>query len=308
MLELDRFSAADIVTWNRLSKDLDELNSILYAGIEPQRQRYREELIDALRAVPGEPLAFDGWARMVTFRYADAPLAAVGSLKDVGGRFNIGVDVDNAIHRPWPALYVASDQETAYREKFGLAKDSRPGGLSPEELALRHEGSYVMVRLDGRLQVVFDLGKPGALAPLCKVLAKIRMPAEAVKLRNRLRIPRRQLGMIRSPQRLLREVLAKNWRSAPVQFGLPAVSQILAGLIIAAGYEGIRYPSTKGDGECVAVFPHRLADETSFVALADVAPTGVQHDRLDLNTAEALCGWEALPRSLRPGAGDPGGR
>jgi hypothetical protein len=142
LLELDRFSQADLDRWNSLSQDLDELHAILYSGVEPQRQRHHAELIAALRSVPCRPMDFAGWVRMVTLRYADAPLSAAGSLKNFGGRFNIGTDVDNAIRSPWPALYIASDQETAYREKFGMAKDDRIDGLSAEELTLTPGGSY----------------------------------------------------------------------------------------------------------------------------------------------------------------------
>lgn len=66
----------------------------------------------------------------MTRRYADTPLAATGSLKSRGGRFNIGADVDNAVHAPWPALYMAFDHETAHREKFSMAKRDRVGGLA----------------------------------------------------------------------------------------------------------------------------------------------------------------------------------
>ena len=97
--------------------------------------------------------------------------------------------------------------------------------------------------------------------------------------------------------------LVMNWRVLPVQFGNPAVSQILAGLVLDAGYEAIRYPSTKGDGECLAVFPHRLASDASFVKLADDAPASIRDTRLDLSTADGLCGWETLPGYLRPGRG-----
>lgn len=300
LLELDRFSEADLERWNKLSKDLDELSAVLYSGLEPQRQRYHEDLIEALRSVPSNPLDFTGWVRLVTLRYTDTPLAATGSLKGWGGRFNVGADVDNTMRAPWPALYIASTHETAYREKFGMAKGDRLDGLSAEELALQQDGSYAAIRLDGHLSEVFDLGQSGALEPVCKVLRKISLPAEAVKLRARLKIPRQQVAMIRSADRLMHEVMVANWRTLPAQFGNPAVSQTLAGLILDAGYEAVRYPSTKGEGECVAVFPHRLASEESFVELADAAPASVQFTRLDLGTADALCGWDALPRRMRP--------
>lgn len=303
LLELDRFSEADLERWNSLSKDLDELSDILYSGIEPQRRRHHVELMQALRSVPSAPMDFTGWVRLVPWRYTNAPLSAAGSLTNYGGRFNIGADVDNAIHARWPALYIAENQETAYREKFGLSKDDRIDGLSADELALATGGSYTAVRLDGHLELVFDLAQEGVLGPLCAVLRKMTLPAEARLLHKRLKLPGPPASMIRSASRLLKEALVVNWRGQPAQFGLPAVSQILASLIVDAGYEAIRYPSTKGDGECVAVFPHRLASDASFVSVSDVAPASARHTRLDMSTADDLCGWEVLPgymRSIRP--------
>ena len=300
LLELDRFSEADLDRWNSLSKDLDEINDILYSGVEPQRRRHHAKLVEALRSVPSTPMDFDGWVRLVPWRYTNAPLSAAGSLTSYGGRFNIGADVDNAIHPRWPALYIGENQEIAYREKFGLSKDDRIDGLSGEELALTTGGSYSAVRLDGHLELVFDLAQEDALGPLCAVLAKMTLPAEARRLHKRLKLAGPPPSMIRSASRLLKETLITNWRGQPAQFGLPAVSQILASLIVDAGYEAIRYPSTKGGGECVAVFPHRLGSDASFVSVSDVAPESVKHTRLDMSTADDLCGWEVLPSYLRP--------
>jgi hypothetical protein len=106
--------------------------------------------------------------------------------------------------------------------------------------------------------------------------------------------------MIRSASGLPEETLITNWRGQPTQFGLPAVSHILASLIVDTGYEAIRYPSTKGDGECVAIFPHRLGSDASFVSVSDIPPESVKHTRLDMSTADDLCGWEVLPSYLRP--------
>lgn len=277
---------------------MDELNSILYVGMEPQRRRYYEELLQALQSVACKPMSFAGWMRLVPWRYTNDPLSAAGSLKNYGGRFNIGQDVDHSVHAHWPALYAAENQETAYRERFGLTKDSRLDGLTSNELALTNDASYSVVRLDGKLDLVFDLAQPGALEPICAVLARMSLPAEVKPLAKRLKLGR--LTLIRSASRLKRETLDVNWRTLPVQFGTPSVSQILARLIMDAGFEGIRYPSTKGGGECVAVFPHKLANDHSFVRVCDPAPKSLACSRLDLSTAHELCGWEVLQRHLRP--------
>jgi len=279
---------------------LDEINDLLYFGIEPQRQRHREEMLDALLSVPSLSVQFCRWSRLISYEYSLAPLSAAGSLTTFGGRFNIGTDVDKAMRPPWPALYIGENLETAYREKFQIERGELVDGLTPEELALESTVSFSAVFVDGQIDRVFDVGDPKALEPLCKVLRKIKLPAEVRTILRRLGLPPLTVQMLRSPSRLQDEVLKKNWRSAPVQFGVPAPSQILAGLIYDAGYEAIRYPSSKSGASCLAVFPGNLASANSYVSLSDPAPAEVGFSRLDMDSAEDLCGWEMLRAADRP--------
>lgn len=301
ILELDRFSGVDLEKWRRLSADLDEYADVLYFGIEPQRRRHREALCNALTKVPAQTLSIRRWVRLVSYRHSLEPLSAAGSLTTVGGRFNLGVDVDKAMLDPWPALYLAEDLETAFREKFQLARQETVDGLAPEELALQSVGSFTGVFLDGQIERVFDLEAPHALDALCAVLKRMKLPAEIKAIERRLKLPNGSHAyMVRTPQRLLGEVLTKNWRTSPVQFGLPSVSQILASMVREAGFEAIRYPSTKGAGHCVALFPDRLASEHTVLRLCDDAPAGVRHRELTMDSAGELCGWEMLHPRQRP--------
>lgn len=297
---MDRFSAANIQSWNRLSADLDELQSQLYFGIEPQRQRHRQELIEALQSVSCRKIEIAGWTRLVSFRFSQQPLSAAGSLTEYGGRFNIGRDVDQAIQKPWPALYIAEDYETAYREKFQLPKSDRVDGLTPEELALSPVQSFAAIQVNGHLENVFDLEQKGMLDPLCRVLRTMKLTSEALRLGKRLGVEK-SLYMINTPSRFHKDVLEANWRSMPVQFGMPSPSQIFAAMVLDAGYEAIRYPSTKGGGACLAIFPHKIVSDQSYIQLdASAVHAGMTCARLDLSTADQLCGWELLPSSRRP--------
>ncbi len=241
------------------------------------------------------------WARIVTYRYSLAPLSSAGSLHSIGGRFNAGIDLDDGTLSAWPALYMAEDYETAFREKFQLASDHVNNGLSAQDLALTPGASHAAVMLRGRLTNVFSLNDDECLKGICSVFRRIKMPATAKRLQKKLRIPNRDNFMIRSPFQLRRAVLASNWRLQPVQFGMPAPSQILAELIRAAGFEGVLYESTKGPCRCLALFPDVLLDG-SFVELADPAPAAIQHTRLDCTTADALCGWDDIAKQMRPSA------
>ncbi|MBS0342359.1 MAG: RES family NAD+ phosphorylase [Proteobacteria bacterium] len=299
LLELDRFSAVTLEKWTEASRDIDQLSASLFFETEPERRRYREELLGALRSAPATAPEFSTWARIVTYRYSLAPLSCAGSLHDVGGRFNAGTDLDDRTLDAWPALYIAQDYETAFREKFQLASDDTRGGLNAQDLALTPNASHATVILRGKLSNVFALNDEAALKPICRVFRRIKMPAAALRLQKKLKISNRDNFMIRTPFQLRRALLAQNWRLQPMQFGMPSPSQIFAELVRAAGFEGILYESTKGPGQCLAIFPEALTD-ASYVELADAAPAPIKHTRLDSTTAEALCGWDDVAKQLRP--------
>ncbi len=94
--------------------------------------------------------------------------------------------------------------------------------------------------------------------------------------------------LVNSPKELKDSLLASNWRAFPVQFEIPANSQIFAQLLIAVGYEGVIYPSTKGNGNCAALFPQNFAGPGSHVSLSDPAPQTLKYRVLDMDTFDAL--------------------
>ncbi|MGH8051052.1 MAG: RES family NAD+ phosphorylase [Arenimonas sp.] len=294
VLELDRFTSTDLERWNRLSETLDYLHSELHYGFESQRNTLRKELIEALQSIPAAPFDFKQWCRVVPHRYSLIPLSAAGSLFSVGGRFNIGRDIPTDVRAPWPALYLASDPETALREKYGLSRNGSIGGLTREELALMPRQSHTTVVLNGHIEQAFDLTDLRALVPFCKVLAKFKMPHGVDNAMRRLRIDRRKVRLVRTPAQLQKAVMASNWRQWPIQFEVPAHGQIFASLVIAAGYEAIRYPSSKSGQHCLAIFPQNIASSRTYIELADSAPPETAITRLDMGTADACCGSISL--------------
>jgi hypothetical protein len=296
LIELDRFTESTLKQWKTYSQDLDELQQTLFFGVRPEQQRLQQEILSALGETAPIHVELDGWCRIVPYRYSLEPLSCAGSLQGVGGRFNAGIDLDPDTLAPWPALYLAADYETAFREKFQLARDARVDGLTPEELALEHVSSHATMVLRGRLYRVFDMTTVEALAPVAKVLRRIKIPPRARQLDVKLKTGAR---MIRTSQELHDAVCIHNWRTLPIQFGLPAASHVLAGWIRSAGFEATQYRSTKGAGNCVALFPG-LIGANSFVELRDPAPESVQHTRLDSDTADLLSGWESVPRQFWP--------
>ena len=297
ILELDRFSEKNLKQWESASEDLNRLESILYFGLEPERRSKREQLLAALNSHAGISVDLSDWVRIVTYQFSDQPLSSAGSLHSYGGRFNAGCDLDDNTLNPWPALYVAENYETAFREKFQLAHDGKIDGLSASELALENGVSHATLFLQGRIMKAFDLTSKESLVSIAKVLSKIHLPDDAKKIMKRLKIPQNGLTMIRTAKQLFDLATEANWTVNPVQFGLPAQSHILAELIRAAGFEAVLYKSTKGIGKCLAIFPEKMS-EGSFVELRDTSKPGVTQVKLDSNTSGQLSGWHTLPASF----------
>lgn len=298
LLELDRFSQSTLTAWKTLSADLDQLEQTLYFALEPERRRLMPDMLASLAPVGDEPFVFDNWVRLVSYTYSRQPLSSAGSLLGFGGRFNAGAGLDEGTLAPWPCLYLAEDFETAFREKFQLASTDQQEGLRPDELALTPNASHLTVQLRGRMTQVFDLTKPSSLSKLAKVLAKVKMPERARSLQKKLQIPLNQLFMMQTAKQFHDATVKHNWRVLPVQFGLPAHSHVLADLIRRAGYEAILYPSSKGAGKCLAVFPEALR-EGSFIALQDKPPYTDTLTTLDSGSSNSLAGWEILPVQQR---------
>lgn len=277
--ELERFSTADLDRWATASARLDELQRELHFGLESQRHAHREALLTALSGAAAPPLILDRWVRLVEYQYSLEPLSPIGSVLRDGGRFNIGREVGDGAFRSFPALYVASDLEVGLREYYQIDKFHRRSGLTREEFALRREGSFTAVEVGGRLNVVFDIGRIDALKPFVDIVSRFKMPPRVVQLARKLKLPPPRL--IRSPSELRRVLTTKNWRAWPAQFDLPATSQVFGGLLRDAGFEAVLYPSARGEGRCVALFPENFGASQSYVEVMSPVPIGARMTRID---------------------------
>ncbi|MBU3632332.1 RES family NAD+ phosphorylase [Polynucleobacter sp. AP-Feld-500C-C5] len=293
ILELERFTEASITQWNHASENLNELEDVLYFNLEPERRRLRPELIASLQCIT--PLEFEikNWSRIVSYEYSAEPLSCLGSIKSYGGRFNVGQELGSGTLSPWPALYIAETYETAFREKRQIASNSLTEGLSPSELALQPGENLTSISIQGKLQRVFDMRMPKTLEPISKVLKKIKMPDRAKVLQKQLRISARDLFMITSSKQLHNAISQSNWRTLPIQFGLPSQSQIIAELVKSAGFEAILYPSSKATGNCLAIFAELLIDH-SYIEIAGKKLDIVKHPKLDVSSAPYLMGNELI--------------
>ena len=272
--------------WKLRSANLDALQRAPYFELEPPRQRNEALLFDALRSQAFPAFSFEGWSRILDYRYGLEPLSVAGSLKGDGGRFNIGADLGPGTFAAFPALYIAEDYEAAFCERFASPSSSRHGVLSAPELALRSPGSFTQLRLRGLVENVIDVGNLEALKPFAGLLRELPIPKD-IRQRARklgLRPPPR---LIRSPITLQRQLLHPNWRMLPQLFDFPANSQVFGRIAVAAGLHGILYPSARQVAKrCLALFPQNWADGASVVEITDQAPDGARLTRIDGMTEE----------------------
>jgi RES domain-containing protein len=277
---LEEFTQASLTRWRAAGKNLERFSETLFFDLERHRAQHSDEFVAAIRSSSKGPFGFNGWSRLVDYQFSSQPLSTEGSIKADGGRFNIGRLLNPATYTPFPALYVAEDFATAFRERFGIDKTSNVGGLTAADLALRRETSFSCVALNIRLETIVDIGDLDSLKATAEILRRFQMPKSISVHARRLRI--KAPGLVRTPTGLQRQLLSPNWRVEPTQYDLPSNSQIFGRLCAAAGAHAILYPSARDRSKrCLALFPQNWKGSSSFVELAGAIPSEILVRRLD---------------------------
>jgi hypothetical protein len=275
-VELDRVSLAAVRRSKRYALDMLRYHWDYYACLAQQRVEESDAIKKSLLGAAEGPFEFNGWQRVVDYRYSLAPLSAIGSvITDPGGRFNIG-DVDKTRFTRFAGLYIASNESTALVEKFGA--DDKDTGLSNLDFALRPGRSYTCVSVTGRMEAVLDLRSPNRLEPFVEIIKAFKLPPDLAGRASALGVP--PPTVVDSVTKLVGLVMAAAWRDLPMQADIPAGSQIFGQLVWNAGIEGIVYPSVETNSACIVVFPENLAS-SSFVRLDHEPPVGVAFRQLD---------------------------
>lgn len=281
-MQLDGFSESSLRQWQAAGSNLTELQTALFFGLELERQRHSEALIDAVRGslTCGEP--FEHWARIVDYRYCFSPLSVAGSVQRDGGRFNMGAALNPVTFPPFPALYIAESYPTAYKERFGSEPDETAAkGLTADEVALRAPGSFTHVALRGRVELLMDIRETHSLQKVVAVLRQFSLPARVRQLTRKLGM-RSPPNLVRTATALQRQLLHNDWRTLPMQFDLPSNSQIFGRMVVAAGAHAILYSSVRQAGSaCLALFPQNWLGTSSFVEVMDGAPSQARLVRVD---------------------------
>ena len=274
---LDSFSEKDIHQWQQHLEALETYWVKIHYHLEGLRALHSNEITQSLQKTTPITVDFMKWTRIVDWRFSNDPLSAYGSLLK-GGRFNIGTDINSGLFAPFPALYCAENYETAYAERFGASPNSTNTRLSGHELALRDDSSFTRIRVKGTIHNVFDLNKTANLKRFVDIIKTFDVPLEIQELGRSVNIL--PPWIVSLPSELKKVLLQHNWREWPTLYDIPSSSQIFARLIEAAGFEGILYPSTKGNNNCISIYLRNLDGSDSYVELCDKPPTSVKHTKL----------------------------
>jgi len=284
----DKYIPIEILKINdikRLRKRKDEILSYWYkhySYFQNERSKHINELKESLNK-HCVSFQFEDWHRTIAYRYSDNPLSSRGSLlNDPGGRFNIG-DLDQIRYPSFPALYIAENFETAYREKFQLKPNDKVNGLTADELALNKSDSIVDIIVHGNISTAIDLTKKKTLSDFYEVIKTIKLPKDLIKEAKKLKLP--IIYQVKSIDELVKTLLLDNWRAWPMQVDIPANSQIFGQIAHVSNIEAIVYPSKlRSDKKCLAIFPGNFKNSTSYVKIKDTTPRQVKINSLDSKT------------------------
>jgi hypothetical protein len=206
-----------------------------------------------------------------------AYVGSAGSIKSIGGRFNIGAELDRARGQQFTCLYLAQNVQTAYQEYFGGSLESRSGKLSLQDLVLRRESSFTTFALKGHIDQVFDLRKHATLSRFAAIISTFDVTSDTRNFARRAGFPQRPL--LSNAKQMWSYFLAAPsvWRQEPISFGIPVASQIFGRLVRDAGFEAILYPSQQGGDRCLAVFAENFIGGNSRIEVIGDVPPGATH-------------------------------
>jgi hypothetical protein len=277
-LILDTINPHAIRTWIKHHQGIIDYTAEHYAFFAGRRSQLMDELKQSL-LYEQKKFEFSQWRRIVSNQYSNTPLSTTGSvLSFPGGRFNIGI-IDERFPQ-FPALYIAEDTETAYLESMGLRRTDNIAGLTANELAAAGNFSHYNIR--GSLTQILDLTILDSVKGFYEIINNIQLPIYYRHEASRLKI--NPMNPVNSLAQLHETILNENWRLMPMQFDVPANSQILGQIARAAGLEGILYPSTITGHKSIAVFPDNFKNSEAYIEIEGKTANTVINKKIDQNT------------------------
>jgi hypothetical protein len=278
---LDSFTQRQLHAWESRGDTLQWLSDRIYFELERQRVAQYDTLCEALRAAATVAVNVRNWARVTDWRWSLSPLSTAGSLKGIGGRFNIGKDLDRARDQAFASLYIAESVETAFSEYFAGPRNEIISGLTLSELALRRPSSFTTFLLRGQIEQVLDLRSDESLDAFAKIIRHFDISPQTKSAIRKAGLPPRPI--MRSAEELWTQILVAPsiWRLEPQVYGIPAACQIFGRFARDSGFEAVLFPSQLGPGSCMAVFPDNFRASVSRIEVLGAVPVGATHTILD---------------------------
>ena len=170
---LESGSIEDLMKAKESYKALLKFHWNYYSELARQRHEIQDQIQEALvqTCVPYE---ISKWQRGVKYKYGLHPLSTVGSLTNIGGRFNTGVNVNTEVPS-FAGLYLAANKDTALQEHLGQTPNEK---LSSREMALTNPASETIVSISGKFDKVFDLTNEKALKPFLSLITRFKLSSE----------------------------------------------------------------------------------------------------------------------------------
>ncbi len=249
-----------------------------YSSLAVQRNEIQDQLTQTLNEACSSDFEFKEWQRAVKYKYSLHPLSTVGSIRDIGGRFNVG-DINPNVPK-FPALYITRDKNTALQETLGQVP-VEDAELTPQELALSNSQSESLISVSGKLDRVFDLTTWRTLRGFTNLIKGFKIPGHVTRQAKSL--GEEPWEIVRTPSKLRQSLLEKNWRNLPRLVDVPSNSQVFGHLVYLAKIEGILFPSKFTGEKCLAIFPRNFEKTTSYIQIDGELPHENTPKRIDGN-------------------------
>ena len=267
-----------------LLDNLNEESRALWREYENYLAGEREKVLDQIVDVLQETSTYfstESAGRIVGLKFSSAPLSCRGSyLEPPGGRFNFGQSI--SYQNYFPALYVASNFNTAFAEKFKQEKNEEGSSNFKEtDFALRRPESFSFHRISLLLNNVIDLRKSEPIESFYDAIKHIKIPNIYEKRAKKLKAP---LGIIKSSEQLRSSIFNPNYEQWDYWIDSPSPSQWFGHYVRLSGIQGVIYPSIRIEGGFnIAIFPDQFKDTSSHVTLFD-EPESINNEKGSINS------------------------
>jgi hypothetical protein len=263
----EKFLHSKLVEFEKLGEESRLLWKDFQGYLASEREKILPDILASLDSSSILDFEFSNYGRIVNSKFSTQPLNSIGSiLTPPGGRFNIGQSISYSAY--FPSLYIADTFDTAYAEKFNIARGSTTqDGLTGEDLSLAKPESFSYVRVKGLIKKVVDVRQTQPTEAFFNSISSITMPNSYKERAKKLNIA---MDVVNSSDWLRNAIYDPNYQQWDYWIDQPSPSQWFGHYVRMAGIHGIIYNSIRNDnGINLALFPENFEGTDSFVELMD---------------------------------------